>query len=177
MVESGELDCVERGVYRSPNLGGDETAMRIAEIASRHPKALFCLMSASRFHRLTDDMHADWSIAMPTRSSLQIAAGVRLHRWMSDKSYSIGIETVRIAGVDVPMTSPSRTVADMIRKRNGQASEHALGAYAAFLAAGGEPEEVSEHARKLGFANEVAAITPFARRMLDSGAFEARPQP
>jgi hypothetical protein len=171
MVENGELECVERGVYRSPELGGDETNLRIAEIASRYPKALLCLMSAARYHRLTDDLHSDFSIALPTRSSLQIAKGVRLHRWLSPDAYSMGVETIRIAGTDVLMTTRARTVADMIRKRNGQPSEQAVGAYAAFIASGGEPEEVSEQARALGFAREVSAITPFARRMLDSGAF------
>lgn len=175
MVENGELECVERGVYRNPDLGGDETALRIAEIASRHPKALFCLMSAARYHRLTDDMFSDWSIAMPTRSNLQIIPGVRLHRWLRPKSYETGVETINIAGVEVRMTTPARTVADMIRKRNGQATEHAVGAYAAFLASGGEPEEVSAQARALGFANEVSEITPYARRMLDAGAFASKP--
>jgi len=175
MVANGELEIAERGVYRKPGLGGDETALRIAEIASRHPKALLCLMSAARYHRLTDDLYSEWSIAMPTRSDLQIMNGVRLYRWMSPESYDQGVEAIEIAGVAVKMTNPARTVADMIRARNGQASEHALGAYAAFLASGGEPEEVSEHARALGFENQVSKITPYARRMLDHGAFEGRP--
>ena len=175
MVESGELECVERGVYRTPDLGGDETALRIAEIASRYPKALFCLISAARFHRLTDDMFSDWSLAIPTLSELEIIPGVRLHRWMKEKTYETGVDTIQVAGVDIRITNPARTVADMIRKRNGQATEHAVGAYAAFLAAGGEPEEVSEQARALGFASEVAEITRFARGMLDAGAFASRP--
>lgn len=175
MVKNGELECVERGVYRSAQLAGDETALRIAEIASRYPRALLCLISAARHHGLTDDLHSEWSIAIPTLSNLQIIPGVRLHRWLSPLAYETGVETIRIAGVEVRMTTPARTVADMIRRRNGQASEHVIGAFAAFLASGGEPEAVATHARELGFEREVAGIMPFARRLLDAGAFAPRP--
>lgn len=171
MVESGELELVERGVYRSPVTAGDETSMRIAGFSARYPGCLVCLVSAARYHRLTDDMHSDWTIAVKTKSAFRLPEGLRMHRWLSPSAHETGVHTVVIGGIEVRMTDPARTVADMIRSRNGQPTEHALGAYAAFLASGGEPEEVSRHARVLGFAGEVSYLTPLARRILDAGAF------
>lgn len=175
MAAVGELETIGRGLYRSPEAGGDLTALSIAGFAARYPGSLCCLMSAARFHRLTDDMHSDWTVAMPTRSAYHLPEGLRLFRWLSPEAYEVGVETVTIEGTPVRMTDPARTVADMVRGRNGQSSEHALGAYAAYLAAGGEPEEVARRARALGFEAEVSKLTPFARRMLDGGAFAFPP--
>jgi len=176
MVDAGELEQAERGVYRSPLSQGDETSMRIAEISARHPGCLVCLVSAARYHRLTDDMHSDWTIALPSKSAFN-HVGVRLHRWTIPAAYETGVTTVRVDGVDVRITDPARTVADMIRSRNEQSKEHALGAYVAFLASGGEPEQVAGHARKLGYGKEVRDFTQLARRILDAGAFQGSPTP
>jgi len=177
MVAAGELELAERGVYRSPTAAGDETSMRIAEISARYPGCLVCLVSAARYHRLTDDLHSDWTIAMPTKAGYHVPDGIRMHRWLSPAAHETGVDTVAIGGVEVRITDPARTVADMIRSRNGQPSEQALGAYAAFLAAGGEPEEVSRHARRLGFEAEVSPLTPLARSILTAGAFSEGPIP
>lgn len=171
MAASGEIEAVGRGLYRSPLTGGDLTSVSIAGFAVRYPGSLCCLMSAARYHGLTDDMHANWTIALPSRSAYRLPDGLRLYRWLAPAAYEVGVDTVTLDGVEVRITDPARTVADMIRSRNGQSSEQALGAYAAYLAGGGEPEEVSRRARSLGFEAEVARLTPFARRMLDTGAF------
>jgi Predicted transcriptional regulator len=173
MLAAEELEQPQRGVYR---LAGetceDETRMKAAELAGRYPSGLLCLMSALRFHGMTDDMNSQWTLAVRRTSPVASAAWVKVIRWTSEDFHTVGVVTEQIAGVNVRITSPERTVADVMRRTNGCSDEIAFKAFAAYLRDGGEPERVGRIARKLGFHQDVGRMIPFARQILADGAFQ-----
>jgi predicted transcriptional regulator of viral defense system len=172
MLAAGELDQPQRGVYRIPEIEADETRMKAAEIASRHPNALLCLMSAMRWHGMTDDMNSPWTICVKRTSPVVTAPWVRVVRWTGDGFHDVGVVQEKVAGVEIRMTSPARTVADVMRRVNGFSDEIAFKAFVAYLRTGGEPEAVGRVARKLGFHNDIGRMVPFARQILSGGAFQ-----
>lgn len=172
MVDAGELEQPERGVYRIQIQTEDATRMKGAEIATRHPYGILCLMSALRWHGLTDDMNADWTVAVRRTSPVAAAPWVRIVRWSAEAFHEVGVTTEKVAGVEVRVTDPARTVADVMRRVNGVSDEIAFKAFAAYLKDGGQPEAVGRIARKLGFARDVARMVPFARQLVADGAFQ-----
>jgi predicted transcriptional regulator of viral defense system len=176
MVASGELDQPQRGVYRISSLAmeADETKTKAAELASRHPYGVLCLMSALRWHGLTDDMNSEWTVAVKRTSPVAASPWVRIVRWMAPPFHEVGIEVEKVAGVDVRITSAARTVADVLRRVNGYSDEIATKAFVSFLQNGGEPEQVAKIARQLGFVREIERIRtmPLARELLSQGAFQ-----
>lgn len=172
MLAAGELDQPQRGVYRIPGGETDETRMKAAEIASRHPSGLLCLMSAMRWHGMTDDMNSPWTMAVKRTSPVATAPWIRVVRWTGDDFHEVGVTTEKVAGVEIRITSPARTVADVMRRANGCSDEIAFKAFAAYLRDGGEPEVVGRMARKLGFHQDVGRMIPFARQILADGAFQ-----
>jgi Predicted transcriptional regulator len=172
MVAAGELEQPERGVYRMHGRNADETKMKAAEIAIRHPYGILCLMSAMRLHGMTDDMNSEWTVAVRRTSPVATAPWVRVVRWTLDDFHEVGVTSEEIAGVTVKLTDPARTVADVLRRANGLSDEVAFKAFAAFLRNGGEPEKVGRIARKLGFHRDVSRMVPFARQLVSEGAFQ-----
>ncbi|NTF17584.1 hypothetical protein G6L37_04175 [Agrobacterium rubi] len=176
MVSAGDLDQPERGVYRAlgQDVGAviDGTRSKAAEIAKRHPYAILCLTSAMRWHGMTDDISSEWIVAVRRTSPVTTAPWVKVVRWTGDDFLEAGVVTERVAGVDVRITDPARTVADVMRRANGMSDEIAFKAFAAYLRDGGQPEAVGRIARKLGFQKDVARMVPFARQLVSEGAFQ-----
>ena len=172
MIAAGELDQPERGVYRLQNQVEDARKMKGAEISKRHPYGILCLMSALRWHGMTDDMHSEWTVAVRRTSPIAAAPWVRIVRWSAEAFHEVGVDTETLAGVGVKVTDPARTVADVMRRANGMSDEIAFKAFAAYLRGGGQPEAVGRIARKLGFPKDVSRMVPFARQLVAEGAFQ-----
>lgn len=116
--EKGLLLKLSRGVYIPANKPITEN-ISFAEVAKNSPNSVICLLSALRFHNLTTQSpHQVW-IAINHKSHPPKIDGLSLHvNYFSDKSLSLGVQEHIIAGVNVKIFSPAKTVVDCFKFRN-----------------------------------------------------------
>ncbi|MBD3349725.1 MAG: transcriptional regulator [Candidatus Eisenbacteria bacterium] len=118
MRDSGHLERVSRGVYRlagrSP-LGNPD----LVTVASRVPGGVICLISALSFHELTTQIPHEVDVALATgaREPRIDHPPIRTYRFTGE-SFTEGVETHEIDGVDVRIYSPEKTLADCFKFRN-----------------------------------------------------------
>ena len=118
MVAAGKLQRVARGLYARPGYQSGEHGA-LAEVAKRAPNALFCLLTALRFHGLTTQAPFEVWIAIgnkehPPRLEYPPLRTVRF----SAEALSTGVETRRVEGTLIRVTSVAKTVADCFKFRN-----------------------------------------------------------
>lgn len=118
LTEEGVFLQVGRGLYRLADSPSD-AATSLAEAARIQPRGVIGLLSALQFHDLTTQTpHAVWMLLgpkdwSPTSSPVQI----RVIR-ASGRALSEGVERHEIDRVQVPITSPAKTVVDCFKYRN-----------------------------------------------------------
>jgi predicted transcriptional regulator of viral defense system len=118
LVRSGELVRIGRGTYTRP---GQESQFSdsLAEVASRCPQGIVCLLSALNFHEIGTQSPWDVWIAVPNKAYVPKIdyPPLRVVRF-SGMALTEGIETHVVDGVEVRITSIARTVADCFKYRN-----------------------------------------------------------
>jgi predicted transcriptional regulator of viral defense system len=118
-VAAGLVERAGRGLYTlpgSPNLTEQHT---LAEVASRVPQGVFCLLTALRFHQLTTQNPPEVWVALPPqawRPRLDVGPVRLLH--FSGAALQAGMEQHEVEGVPVRVYSPAKTVADCFKFRN-----------------------------------------------------------
>lgn len=114
-VESGEIERISRGVYQKAGAEIEENQI-LAEAAMRVPKGVIALVSALAFHDLTDQMpRRVWmAIGASDWEPVQSYPPLRMVRF-TDTYLRQGIEHHVIAGVQVPIYSIPKTLADLFR--------------------------------------------------------------
>jgi predicted transcriptional regulator of viral defense system len=114
----GQLTRVGRGLYALPTLKATEHHT-LAEVAKRVPKGVFCLLTALRFHGLGTQNPREVWLAVDRRSGIPRVdfTPVRTIR-ISGAALTDGIESHRVEGIQVRVTSPARTVVDCFKFRN-----------------------------------------------------------
>jgi predicted transcriptional regulator of viral defense system len=118
MTASGELERVERGLYRLPGSATSEHES-LATVAVKVPQAVFCLLSALQFHELTTQLPRQLWIAMPRGSHVPRIAYPPLKMvQMAADAYSAGIEEHERDGVTLRVYGIAKTVADCFKHRN-----------------------------------------------------------
>jgi predicted transcriptional regulator of viral defense system len=128
LVERGVLEQAGRGLYRLTS--ADATELRsVADVAAHAPEGIICLLSALQLHGLTTELpHAVWLMidtrARAPKIETPAVEIVRAH----GRARSHGVETRRIEGVPVKLTSPAKTVADCFRYRRHVGLEVAIAA-------------------------------------------------
>jgi predicted transcriptional regulator of viral defense system len=121
-VRQGRLARVGRGLYALPDREVSEHAA-LAEVASRHPRAVVCLLSALRFHDITTQAPFEVWLAIPNKASpprldcLHLSGPLRIVRF-SEAGLTEGVEEHLIDRVPVRITGLARTVADCFKYRN-----------------------------------------------------------
>jgi predicted transcriptional regulator of viral defense system len=118
LTHQGKLTRVGRGLYALPTLAPTEHHT-LAEVATRVPKAVFCLLTALRFHGLGTQNPREVWLAVGRRAGIPRVdfTPIRTVR-ISGAALTTGIETHTIDGVKVRVTSPARTVVDCFKFRN-----------------------------------------------------------
>lgn len=115
-VRDGDLIKISRGLYQRPNSEVDPK-QALAEAAKRVPKGVIAMVSALAFHGLTDQMPRkiwvaispkDWGKPAPSYPPIRIVE-------LSDKYMNQGVEHHQISGIDVPIFSVPKTLADVFR--------------------------------------------------------------
>lgn len=114
-VETGEIERISRGVYQKRGSEIEENQI-LAEAAIRVPKGVIALVSALAFHGLTDQMpRRIWmAIGASDWAPVQSYPPMRLVRF-TERYLRQGVESHMIAGLNVPIYSVPKTLADLFR--------------------------------------------------------------
>ncbi|MEC5217692.1 putative transcriptional regulator of viral defense system [Actimicrobium sp. GrIS 1.19] len=118
LVQQGLLIRVGRGLYARPERRVSEHGA-LAEIASKYPQAVICLLSALRVHDLTTQSPFEVWIAIPNRARAPkiVYPPLRVVRF-SEATLIDGIDEHQIDGVTVRVTNVARTVVDCFKFRH-----------------------------------------------------------
>ncbi len=118
MVAAGKVQRVSRGLYALPAYQGGEHR-DLVTVARRAPAALFCLLTALRLHGLTTQAPFEVWIAIGSsdHAPRMEHPPLRVVRFGA-ASLSEGVETRRVEGIQVRLTSVAKTVADCFKFRN-----------------------------------------------------------
>ena len=117
ILQKGGLVRISRGLYASPNRTVTELD-HLTQIAIKHPRVVFCLLTALQVHGLTTQSPSEvWvAISPKARAPKHNFPPLRIVR-MSDPSE--GITQVAVDGVvHIPVTSIAKTIADCFKFRN-----------------------------------------------------------
>jgi predicted transcriptional regulator of viral defense system len=143
-----------RGLYSACNFDTTEFHS-FAEVAKRVPRGVICLLSALRFHEVTNQNPFEVWIAIgeKDRSPRQNGAAVRVSRF-SRPSLAFGQTTHVVEGVPLLVFSVAKTVADCFKYRNKIGLEVALEALRDSLSQGkATTSEIREAAQVCRVAN------------------------
>jgi predicted transcriptional regulator of viral defense system len=118
LLKAGLLERHSRGVYVASR-HAYTPHHSLSQVAKRVPSAVFCLLTALRFHDLTTQSPAEVWIALSgkARKPQLDYPRVRVARF-SGAALTEGIETHRIEGVELRVYSAAKTVADCFKYRN-----------------------------------------------------------
>jgi len=118
MVAAAKLVRVARGVYALPDYQIGEHGALVS-VAQRAPSVVFCLLTALRIHDLTTQAPFEVWIAISNKAHAPRMDYPTLRTMrFSDSSLASGVETRKIDGVTVRVTSVAKTVADCFKFRN-----------------------------------------------------------
>ncbi|MEM7706200.1 MAG: type IV toxin-antitoxin system AbiEi family antitoxin domain-containing protein [Pseudomonadota bacterium] len=116
-TRAGTIVRAARGLYQLPNSELDlESAL--AEASMRVPRGIICMTSALAYHRLTDQMPRKVWLAIGAKDwepSVDYPP-IRIVRFRSPY-LEYGVEHHLISGVDVPIYSIAKSLADAFRSR------------------------------------------------------------
>lgn len=118
LVETGEVDKLEKGLYRLAAVEPTELET-IAMVASAIPNGIVCLLSALRLHEIgTQSPREVWiGLDRKARKPKRFESLVRVVRF-SGPMLTYGVLTRSALGVPFKVTSPARTIVDCFRYRN-----------------------------------------------------------
>jgi len=114
-VHAGELIRISRGLYQRAD-SEVETEQALAEAAKRVPKGVIAMVSALAFHGLSDQIPRKIWVAISPKDWAPVPSypPIRIVE-LRDKYMQQGIEHHRISGIDVPIFSVPKTLADVFR--------------------------------------------------------------
>lgn len=117
MEREGAVLRLARGLYQLPDAAVD-AHNSLAQAAKLVPRGVICLSSALAFHELTDQIPAKIWLAIGAKDWLPRVEypPVRFARF-TNQNMAAGVERHRIDGVDVPIFSVPKTIADLFRYR------------------------------------------------------------
>ena len=118
LVKRGQLLKIGRGIYAAEKLPASEH-ISLLEVSCKVPKAVFCLLSALKFHEIGTQLpHEVWiAIDVKAWAPRIDSPSVHIVRFSGD-ALNFGIEKKRISGQEVRIFSPAKTVADCFKFRN-----------------------------------------------------------
>lgn len=117
LTHAGSLVRLARGVYSVASAVPTEHHT-LAEVATRVPNGIVCLLTALRFHEIGTQSPREVWLAVDRRAGVPRIdfVPVRIVR-ISGTALTTGIEEHDIEGVNVRITGPARTIADCFKFR------------------------------------------------------------
>ena len=119
LVDEGRLLQLSRGLYSLPDRVVTEQAS-LAEVATKFPKAIFCLLTALQMHELTtQSRHQVWlAVDVKARAPKMKYPPLKVVRFLGEALES-GVDTKVIDGVvNVSVTCIEKTIVDCFKYRN-----------------------------------------------------------
>ena len=114
----GEIERVARGLFRLsalPPLAEPD----LVTVAKKVPQAVFCLLTALAFHRLTTHVPHTVAIALARTARVPRLDHPPLEVFrFSPASLNVGIENVTVDGVTLRLYSAEKTLADVFKYRH-----------------------------------------------------------
>lgn len=166
-VESGEVERISRGVYQKQDAAVEENQI-LAEAAMRVPKGAVALVSALAFHGLTDQMpRRVWmAIGASDWAPVQSYPPLRIVRF-TESYLRQGIEHHAIAGIEVPIYTIPKTLADLFRNPKLVDRSVAIeGLRAALRQRRATPNEIAQAAKAGGAWN---VMQPYIEALTSNG--------
>lgn len=118
MVDEGLVVREARGLYVAANQSPTESHT-LAQVAKRVPGAVFCLLTALRFHGLTTQSPSEVWIALPEKARRPRLDQPRLRvARFSGPALTEGVAEHQVDGVPIRVYSAAKTVADCFKYRN-----------------------------------------------------------
>jgi predicted transcriptional regulator of viral defense system len=117
MLRRGSVVRISRGLYAAPSRAPTEHD-HLVQLAIKHPRLVFCLLTALQIHGLTTQVpHEVWVAISPNARAPKVSyPPLRILRF-SDPA--LGVEQRSLDGVaQIPVTSVAKTVADCFKFRN-----------------------------------------------------------
>lgn len=147
MVRRGLIERVGRGLYRLAD--GDLSELStIAEVCTRVPHGVVCLLSALQIHGLGTQMPTEvWLMVDRAKWTPRIAYPPL--RWIrsSGEALEHGVEERAVDGVAVRLTNPAKTVADCFKFRNKIGLDVAIEALRDYVSESGSRDDLWEAAK------------------------------
>lgn len=165
LVREGFLERPVRGVYMLAEPFGDPDIVKATLIRLACPEGVICLRGAARLHGMHDNDTPTWMVAVRHKGPIRVPDRVKVVRWSDPRFFTEGVvEYEGMAGVNLWVTDPARTVADMFRREHhrdkggGRATTlaEAQDTLAEYVRGRGSLPEVSRYARSLGYGDDVA---------------------
>lgn len=149
-VENGALVRIGRGLYQ--RVDGEQSAdQSLAEASKLVPKGVIALISALAFHELTDQMPRKVWVAISPRDWAPVTSHLPIRiTEFPEKYMTQGIERHRISGIDVPIFSAPKTLADVFRSRSVDRSVAIEALRAALRKRRATPADIARAARDGG---------------------------
>lgn len=118
MVARGQLIRLGRGLYAPPDYIPSEDSS-VAQVAVKHPTAVFCLLTALKLHGVTtQNPHEVWiAIEHKAKAPKMDYPPLRIIR-STGEARSQGVEQMVVDGVRVQVTALAKTIADCFKFRN-----------------------------------------------------------
>lgn len=118
MLRNGEITRLGRGVYSLAGPGATERS-DFETLSHLVPQGVVCLVSALRFHDLTDENPHEISVAVKHGSHPPRIEYPPVQFFVfSGLAYSSGVESHSVNGVELKVYSIEKTIADCFKYRN-----------------------------------------------------------
>ena len=142
LVRRGELEKIDRGLYRIPDPDPDQDDADLGEMAAvsvRVPRATLCLLTAGYVHGLVrrQPEHVWLMLGAHDRRPKLEAFSIELVR-ATGRARTYGLEKLKCRHGILPLTTPAKTVADCFRYRRRVGLEVAVAALRRFLSQAGK---------------------------------------
>ncbi len=133
LVKTGAIEKVSRGVYQSTQASNEGPHAGLVLVALRTPNAVISLLSALAYHGLTTQSPSEvWvTVGLRSRSPKLEWPLLRVTR-LGGAAFASGVERHLIDGVEVPIYSAAKTVADLFKFRGKVGLDVALEALQAY---------------------------------------------
>ncbi len=161
-VEENAIARFASGLYASHEQATEPEA-EMAALALKNPDAVVCLLSAAQVHEISDDLPSRIWMAVPRshKNPLNTSGFLPAYTlWWGQEMFEHGVETRRMAKVDVKVTNLPRTVVDMIRYRKKLGDEQAVRSLHDYMRLGADVGDLWSTAKAIGALD---AMEPFIR--------------
>lgn len=177
LLQEQYLETFGRGIYKPSHLPL-VSFPSLPEIGLRFPSAIICLETAALYHSLTtQNSNGPLNVAIDAKHAVRIGQYVnrtsvpkviKWFRWEKPWRLEEGIETHNILGVDVRITSPERTVIDVINYRNKLTRDIMFEVLDTYMANEGTLHKLSQMAKRCG---KQEMLEPYIDSMIHKRAY------